>query len=94
MTRKLSALALILASTLALPLFADDMMDPAKMTCAEFEKMDAPGMAAAIEALHMAGPEAKMMMDDAAKMTANEHIMAACKGKPDMLAMDAMMAKM
>lgn len=94
MTRSLSALALILASGLALPVFAADAMDPAKMTCAEFEKMDAKGMAAAIDALHMAGPDAKMMMDDAAKKAAKDHIMGACKGKPDMMAMDAMMSKM
>lgn len=93
MKRSVTALALILVSGLALPVFAADAMDPAKMTCAEFEKMDAAGMASAIDALHMAGPDAKMAMDDAAKKAAQDHMMGACKGKPDMMAMDAMMAK-
>ena len=85
----------LLASAFALPTLAlaDDMMDPAKMTCAEFSAMDATGMMAAVDAMHMAGPDAAMAMDDEAMKMANEHTMAACEGKPDMMAMDAMMMK-
>lgn len=92
MTRHLSALALILAS--AMPVFAADTMDPAKMTCAEFEKMDHDGMMKALDMMHKAGPDKDMAMDDAAMKMAGEHTMTACKGKPDMMAMDAMMSKM
>ena len=92
MTRHLSAIAVILAS--AMPVFADDMMDPAKMTCADFEKMDQDGMMKAIDMMHKAGPDMDKAMDDAAMKMAGEHTMKACMGKPDMMAMDAMMSKM
>ena len=92
----------LIRTTAALALFAAfaapslglaDEMDPAKMTCAEFSAMDMDGMMKAVDAMHKASPDAAMAMDDAAMKMANEHTMKACEGKPDMMAMDAMMMK-
>lgn len=91
---KIMLAALSLAAAAALPTlsFADEM-DPAKITCAEFEAMDSAGMMHAVEAIHKAGPDGAMAMDAArteeAVKTTTEH----CAGKPDMMAMDAMMMK-
>ena len=68
-------------------------MDPAKMTCAEFSAMDAAGMMKAVDEMHKASPDAAMAMDEAAMKMAGEHTMTACDGKPDMMAMEAMMMK-
>ncbi len=68
-------------------------MDPMKMTCAEFSAMDMDGMMAAVDAMHKASPDAAMAMDDEAMKMANENTMKACEGKPDMMAMEAMMMK-
>jgi hypothetical protein len=89
----LSTLAFIAAAALPSLSFADDMMDPAKMTCAEFGAMDAEGMMKATEAMHMAGPDAAMAMDDKMSEEAMKMTMTHCEGKPDMMAMDAMMMK-
>lgn len=88
----LAALSLVAASALPTLTFAEDM-DPAKMTCAEFEAMDSAGMMHAVEAIHKAGPDGTMAMDatkteEAVKMTTTH-----CAGKPDMMAMEAMMMK-
>ena len=92
MTHVFTALALV--SVIALPsLSSADEMDPAKMTCAEFSKMDKDGMMKAIDAMHMAGPDASMAMDDAAKEEAVKMTTDHCKDKPDMMAMDAMTMK-
>jgi hypothetical protein len=56
--------------------------------------MDHDGMMKALDMMHKAGPDKDMAMDDAAMKMAGEHTMTACKGKPDMMAMDAMMSKM
>ena len=87
-----SAIALVAAFGLPSLAFAEDM-DPAKMTCAEFSAMDATGMMKATEAMHMAGPDAAMKMDEAASTEAMKMTMDHCKDKPDMMAMDAMMMK-
>jgi hypothetical protein len=68
-------------------------MDPAKMTCAEFAAMDKDGMMKAVEEMHMAGPDAAMAMDAAKTEEAMTMTMTQCDGKPDMMAMDAMMMK-
>ena len=86
-------LPLATALTLAFGLFgtarADEMVDPAKMTCAALMAMDATGMMAAGAAVHGA------MMEDAAMaaMTDDETMKAAeaaCKLHPDAMVMDAM----
>jgi hypothetical protein len=94
-TLNLTVALSLLASSFALPTLAlaDTMMDPAKMTCAEFTAMDATGMMAAVDAMHKASPDAAMAMDDAAMKMASDHTMKACEGKADMMAMDAMMMK-
>ncbi len=86
----------LLAASFAMPTlsFAESHApDPMKMTCAEFSAMDMEGMMGAVDAMHKASPDAAMAMDDAAMKMANEHTMKACEGKPDMMAMDAMMMK-
>jgi hypothetical protein len=88
----LTTLALISAFALPTLSFADDM-DPAKMTCAEFQAMDMDGMMKATEAMHMASPDAAMKMDDKMSEEAMKMTMTQCEGKPDMMAMDAMMMK-
>ena len=91
---KLNLTTIALAAACAFPAlaFADDM-DPAKMTCAEYQAMDKEGMMKATEAMHMAGPDAAMKMDDAMAEEAMKMTMEHCDGKPDMMAMDAMMMK-
>ena len=92
MKHTIITLAFVAAAALPSLALADEM-DPAKMTCAEFSAMDKDGMMKATEAMHMAGPDAAMAMDEAkteeAMMATTEH----CKDKPDMMAMDAMMMK-
>ena len=88
----LSTVALIGAFAVPSLAFAEEM-DPAKMTCAEFSAMDAEGMMKATEAMHMAGPDAAMAMDSAMSEEAMKMTMTHCEGKPDMMAMDAMMMK-
>lgn len=92
MKRIITTLALVAAAALPSLALADEM-DPAKMTCAEFSAMDKDGMMKATEAMHMAGPDAAMAMDEAkteeAMMMTSEH----CNDKPDMMAMDAMTMK-
>jgi len=56
--------------------------------------MDSDGMMKTIDMMHKASPDAAMAMDEAAMKMAGEHVMMGCEGKPDMMAMDAMMAKM
>jgi len=85
-----SALAVALAVP-SLALAAD--MDPAKMTCKDFSAMDSAGMMKATDALHMASPDKGKKMDEAGMKAAMEATMKACKGHPDMKAMDAMMMK-
>jgi hypothetical protein len=92
MKLNLSMIALAAACTFPALAFADDM-DPAKMTCAEYQAMDKDGMMKATDAMHMAGPDAAMKMDDAMAEEAMKMTMANCEGKPDMMAMDAMMMK-
>ncbi|RYI29888.1 MAG: hypothetical protein EON48_05430 [Acetobacteraceae bacterium] len=87
-----AALALIAAAALPSLVLADDM-DPAKMTCAEYSAMDKDAMMKATEAMHMAGPDASMKMDDAMADEAMKMTTENCKDKPDMMAMDAMMMK-
>lgn len=89
---KLTILALVAAATLPTLAMADEM-DPAKMTCAEYSAMDKDGMMKATEAMHMAGPDASMKMDDAMAEEAMKMTVEHCKDKPDMMAMDAMMMK-
>lgn len=84
----------LLASSVALPTLAlaeSHAADPMKMTCAEFSAMDAEGMMAAVDAMHMAGPDAATEMDEEAMKMANENTMKGCEGKPEMMAMEAMM---
>jgi len=86
----------LIAGSFALPtltLAESHAADPMKLTCAEFSAMDAEGMMAAVDAMHKASPDAAMAMDDAAMKMANEMTMKGCDGKPDMMAMDAMMMK-
>ena len=92
----------LIRTTAALALFAAfaapslgvaETMDPAKMTCAEFSAMDMDGMMKAVDAMHKASPDAAMAMDEDMMKMANDHTMKACEGKPDMMAMDAMMMK-
>lgn len=47
----------------------------------------------ATEAMHMASPDAAVAMDDAMAEEAMKLTMTQCKGKLDMMAMDAMMMK-
>ncbi len=91
---KTTYLALAAFGLLAAPAFADAMMDPAKMTCAEFSKLDKDGMMKAVDMMHKAGPDATMAMDDDAMKTAGETVMTGCEGHDDMMAMDALMKKM
>ncbi len=91
---KTTTIALAALTLFAAPAFADDMKDVSKMTCAEFEAMDSEGMMKTVDMMHKAGPDAAMAMDEAAMKMAGEHVMMGCKGKPDMMAMDAMNAKM
>lgn len=92
MRHAFTTLALVSAFALPTLSFAQEM-DPAKMTCAEFAAMDKDGMMKATEAMHMAGPDASMAMDAAMAEEAMKMTMAQCEGKPDMMAMDAMMMK-
>ena len=87
-----TAAALALLAAFAAPSFAETM-DPAKITCAEYSAMDMDGMMKTLDAMHKASPDAAMAMDEAAMKMANETTMKACEGKPDMMAMDAMMMK-
>jgi hypothetical protein len=89
---KLTITALALAATLPSLALADDM-DPAKMTCAEYSALDKDAMMKATEAMHMAGPDASMAMDEAKTEEAMTMTVEHCKDKPDMMAMDAMMMK-
>lgn len=90
--RTTAAVAILAAFSIPSLVSADEM-DPAKMTCAEFSAMDMDGMMKAVDAMHMASPDAAMAMDEDAMKMANEHTMKACEGHPDMMAMDAMMMK-
>jgi hypothetical protein len=91
---KLSITTLALVAVAALPSLAlADDMDPAKMTCAEYSALDKDAMMKAVEAMHMAGPDASMKMDEAKTEEAMTMTMDHCKDKPDMMAMDAMMQK-
>ena len=87
-----SAAALAILATLAAPVWAEEM-DPAKMTCAEFSAMDMAGMMKAVDAMHKASPDAAMAMDEEAMKMANDATMKGCEGKPEMMAMEAMMMK-
>ena len=86
-------LPLAAALTLTLGLFgtaqADEMTDPAKMTCADLMAMDTTGMMAAGAAVHGA-----MMEDAAAAAMTDEQTMKAaeeaCKMHPDAMVIDAM----
>ncbi len=91
---KITTIALAAFGLLSAPAFADDMMDPAKMTCAEFGKLDSEGMMKAVDMMHKAGPDAAMAMDDDAMKMAGETVMKGCDGHDDMMAMDALMKKM
>jgi zinc transporter ZupT len=95
MNKLFAVLALgAIAGLTALPtLVAAEGMDPAKMTCAEFSAMDSAGMMTAVGEMHKASPDSAMAMDDAAMTTAMDNTVKACEGKPDMMAMDAMMMK-
>ncbi len=91
---KLTLTAVALLGAFVLPsLTLADEMDPAKMSCKDFAAMDMAGMMKATEAMHMAGPDAAMKMDDAKTEEAMKMTMTHCEGKPDMMAMDAMMMK-
>jgi hypothetical protein len=91
---KLTLTTLALVAAAALPSLAlADEMDPAKMTCAEYSAMDMDGMMKATEAMHMAGPDASMKMDEAMAEEAMKMTTEHCKDKPDMMAMDAMTMK-
>ncbi len=91
---KLALGTLALFSAFALPTLSfAQQTDPAKMTCAEYSAMDKDGMMKATEAMHMAGPDASKMMDKAMTDEAIKKTMTNCEGKPDMMAMDAMMMK-
>jgi hypothetical protein len=86
----------LLATSFALPTVAlaeSHAADPMKLTCAEFSAMDMEGMMAAVDAMHKASPDAAMAMDEEAMKMANEMTMKGCDGKPDMMAMEAMMMK-
>ncbi len=84
--------ALAVLAAFAAPVWAEDM-DPAKMTCAEFSAMDMEGMIKAVDAMHKASPDAAMAMDEEAMKMANDATMKGCEGKPEMMAMEAMMMK-
>ena len=88
-TLALTAFAALAAPSLVLA----DEMDPAKMSCKDFAAMDMAGMMKATEAMHMAGPDSAMKMDEAKTEEAMKMTMTHCEGKPDMMAMDAMMKK-
>lgn len=86
----------LLAGSFALPTLAlaeSHAADPMKLTCAEFGAMDMEGMMAAVDAMHKAGPDAAMAMDEEAMKMANDATMKGCDGKPEMMAMEAMMMK-
>ena len=95
MKHLLSAMALTACvGAFAVPtLVAAADLDPKTMTCADFSAMDMAGMMASTDAMHKASPDAAMAMDEAAMKTAMETTMKGCEGKPDMMAMDAMMMK-
>lgn len=88
---KTTLAALSLGAAFALPTlsFAEDM-DPAKITCAEYEAMDSAGMMHAVEAMSKAGPDGAVAMDDAKTEEAVKKTAQHCTGKPDMMAMEAM----
>lgn len=91
---KLTLTTLALVAAAAVPSLAlADEMDPAKMTCAEYSALDKDGMMKATEAMHMAGPDASMKMDEAMAEAAMEMTTEQCKDKPDMMAMEAMTMK-
>lgn len=87
-----TAFTLALLGAFSGPALAEDM-DPAKLTCAEFMAMDTDGMMKAVDAMHMASPDAEMKMDDDQMKMANEHTLKACEGHGEMMAMEAMMMK-
>lgn len=89
MTRFTTLTALILGlGALSLPAFADEMMDPATLTCADLMAMDADGMMKAGTALKeaMKDDEKMMAMTDEEVMKAAEE---ACKMHGDGTVMDA-----
>lgn len=89
-----TAAALALFAAFAAPTVSlAEGMDPAKITCAEFSAMDMAGMMKAVDEMHKASPDAAMAMDEDMMKMANENTMKACEGKPDMMAMEAMMMK-
>lgn len=88
----LTTLALVAAAAFPALALADDM-DPAKMTCAEYSALDKDGMMKATEAMHMAGPDASMKMNEAMAEEAMKITTEHCKDKPDMMAMEAMTMK-
>jgi HdeA/HdeB family len=82
-------LAFAALTLFAAPAFADEMADPAKMTCADFVAADMDGMMK--DSMMM-----KEAMKDDAKMSAMTDedmmhaMMEACKMHPDTMVMDAL----
>ena len=91
---KTTSFAVAALALMAAPAFADDMMDMSKLTCAEFAAMDSEGMMKTIDMMHKASFDDAIAMDEAAVKMAGTHVIKGCEGNPDMMAMDAMMAKM
>ncbi len=84
-----------LASIVAVPALAADEMMAEDMTCADLMAMDEAGQKDAMAKLEMAAgkAEGKTMSSDEAMMSGEKMMpgtMDACKGNPDMKAMEAM----
>ena len=74
------AIAGLAGALLATPLFAQDAMSPASMTCADFMAMDPDGQMQALEAMEMASSDAMTAEGDMAAegmMAGGEDEMAA-----------------
>ncbi len=90
---KLAFYAAALAAFAFPALALADEMDPTKLTCGEFMAGDMEAMSAQMDAMHMASPDAAMEVDDAAMEEMMHGVVEHCEGKPDMMAMEAMMMK-
>ncbi len=82
------ALALVAGAAVA-----DDMKDPAMMSCKDFAAMDSDGMMKATMAMKEAATKDAMADSSKAMMADDEvmkMVMEACTGHDDMMAMDAL----
>ena len=86
----------VLAAAFAVPTFVlAELADPKTTTCAEFSGLDVAAQTMAVQEMYKVSPEGAnaAQQDEATWRLMVDKTAAACLANPDMLAMDAMMAK-